>query len=87
MAVIKPGDLGDDRVHADCRRHLRKGVVGAMILNHIIAEARRRGYVRLSLETGSGPAFASAQTRFHRGLGIRRLRKEPLNQFLHLDLV
>ena len=36
--------------------HLRKGVATA-ILDHIIAEARQRGYSRLSLETGSGPAF------------------------------
>ena len=36
--------------------HLRRGVA-ATILDHIIAEARRRGYTRLSLETGSGPAF------------------------------
>src|SRR5262249_36125942 len=39
--------------------HLRKGVA-ATILNHLIAEARRRGYTRLSLETGSGPAFEPA---------------------------
>ena len=34
--------------------HLRKGV-GAALLEHLVAEARRRGYERLSLETGSGP--------------------------------
>ena len=39
--------------------HLRRGVAAA-ILEHIIAEARRRGYARLSLETGSGPAFEPA---------------------------
>ena len=38
---------------------LRRGVAAA-ILEHIIAEARRRGYVRLSLETGSGAAFEPA---------------------------
>ncbi|HMM65527.1 MAG TPA: GNAT family N-acetyltransferase, partial [Dokdonella sp.] len=32
--------------------HRRKGVAAAM-LQHILAEARRRGYARLSLETGS----------------------------------
>jgi putative acetyltransferase len=40
--------------------HLRKGVARAM-LAHIIAEARRRGYCRLSLETGSSAAFLPAQ--------------------------
>lgn len=121
MAVIKPGDFGDDRVKALLRRHLegmhansptghvfaldwsglqkpeitfyalwegedllgfgalkelaprtgeiksmrtadahlRKGVA-ARILDHIIAEARDRRYTRLSLETGSGPAFEPA---------------------------
>jgi putative acetyltransferase len=39
--------------------HLRRGVA-ATILDHIIAEARQRGYTRLSLETGSGPAFEPA---------------------------
>lgn len=39
--------------------HLGKGV-GAALLGHILATARARGYERLSLETGSTPAFASA---------------------------
>ena len=37
-------------------RHLRKGVAKAL-LDYIIAEAGRRGYRRLSLETGSMAAF------------------------------
>lgn len=40
--------------------HLRKGVAAAL-LNHILLEARRRGYRRLSLETGSAPAFEPAR--------------------------
>jgi len=39
--------------------HLRKGVA-ARLLQHIIDEARRRSYARLSLETGSMQAFAPA---------------------------
>lgn len=39
--------------------HRRKGAARA-ILEHIIAESRRRGYRRLSLETGSNAAFAPA---------------------------
>src|SRR5688572_11219138 len=39
--------------------HLRRGVAAA-ILDHIIDEARRRGYTQLSLETGSGAAFEPA---------------------------
>src|SRR5947209_262442 len=34
--------------------------VGRAILHHIIAEARSRGYSRLSLETGSAEPFAAA---------------------------
>ncbi|MGN7456943.1 GNAT family N-acetyltransferase [Paenibacillus pasadenensis] len=41
-------------------RHLRKGVARALV-EHIIGEARRRGYERLSLETGSMESFFPAQ--------------------------
>ncbi|RNB87487.1 GNAT family N-acetyltransferase [Brevibacillus fluminis] len=40
--------------------HLRKGVAGRM-LQHVIEEAKRRGYRRLSLETGSMAAFEPAR--------------------------
>jgi putative acetyltransferase len=35
--------------------------IGRAMLHHLMAEARRRGYRRLSLETGSMAAFAAAQ--------------------------
>ncbi len=41
-------------------RHRRQGVAKAL-LTHILEEARRRGYTRLSLETGSNEAFAPAR--------------------------
>jgi putative acetyltransferase len=71
--------------------HLRRGVAAA-ILEHIIAEARRRGYARLSLETGSGPAFEPALTLYRKygfteGEAFSDYEKSPFNQFLHLDLV
>lgn len=40
--------------------HLRKGVA-KKLLNHILGEAVRRGYRRLSLETGSMAAFEPAR--------------------------
>ena len=40
--------------------HLRKGVA-KKLLDHILAEAKRRGYSRLSLETGSMAAFEPAR--------------------------
>ncbi len=48
--------------------HLRKGVA-RRLLNHILEEARRRGYRRLSLETGSMEAFAPAR-RLYAGFGF-----------------
>ena len=41
-------------------RHLRKGV-GRAMLEHIMTEARRRGYQRLSLETGAQAGFEPAR--------------------------
>lgn len=40
--------------------HRRQGVARAM-LDHILEEARGRGYARVSLETGSQDAFAPAR--------------------------
>lgn len=45
--------------------HRGKGVAAAM-LQHILAEAQRRGYQRLSLETGSMAAFAAAHALYKR---------------------
>ena len=43
----------------------RRGVAAAL-LEQVIAEARRRGYRRLSLETGSQPEFAPARALYAR---------------------
>ena len=48
---VGSGEVKSMRTHPD---HLRQGV-GAAILEHIIREARARGFRRLSLETGRGP--------------------------------
>jgi putative acetyltransferase len=40
----------------------RRRGAGRAMLDHLIAEARARGYHRLSLETGSQPAFEAART-------------------------
>jgi putative acetyltransferase len=71
--------------------HLREGVA-ATILDHIIAEARKRGYARLSLETGTGAAFEPAlalyrKRGFTNGGAFGGYEQSPFNQFLHLDLV
>jgi putative acetyltransferase len=71
-------------------QHLRRGV-GERILTHMIRIARERHYERLSLETGSGPAFEPALA-LYRKYGFRDGRpfggyvQSDFNQFLHLDL-
>ncbi|MFN8023277.1 MAG: GNAT family N-acetyltransferase [Acidimicrobiales bacterium] len=45
--------------------YLRRGVAAA-ILDHLVGEARARGYRRVSLETGTGPAFEAAHVLYER---------------------
>jgi putative acetyltransferase len=40
--------------------------VGSVVLAHIVGEARRRGYIRVSLETGSTEPFAAALRLYER---------------------
>lgn len=47
----------------------RRRGVGRAMLAHIVAEAQRRNYARLSLETGSQPAFEPART-LYRSFGF-----------------
>lgn len=60
-----------DATHAEIKSmrtaaaHLRKGVASRM-LEHLIAEARRGGYRRLSLETGSMAYFEPARRLYAR---------------------
>lgn len=49
---------------------LRRRGAGRAILDHILAEARRRGYRRLSLETGVAPPFEAAR-RLYESVGFR----------------
>ena len=56
---------GEIKSMRTARAHLRRGV-GARILEHLIEEARRRSYRRLSLETGSMKAFAPARRLYAR---------------------
>jgi putative acetyltransferase len=60
--ALKQLDAGHAEIKSmrTARAHLRKGVARAM-LEHILAEAGRRGCARISLETGSAPAFEPAR--------------------------
>jgi putative acetyltransferase len=61
-------DHGEIKSMRTAEEHRRKGV-GRAILGHIVDEARKRGYRRLSLETGSAPPFKAAQ-RLYAGFGF-----------------
>ena len=81
------GEVKSMRTHPD---HLRRGVA-AVLLEHIVAEARSRGWTRLSLETGTGPAFEPALTLYRKngfvdGEAFSDYRRSAFNQFLHLSL-
>jgi len=92
MGALK--DLGDGTGELKSMRtdpaHLRKGVAAAL-LEHIIAEAGRRGLTRLSLETGRGEAFEPALALYRRrgfvdGGAFADYEASDFNQFLHLEL-
>jgi putative acetyltransferase len=81
------GELKSMRTHP---AFLRRGAAAAL-LDHIVGEARARGLRRLSLETGSGPAFEPALTLYRRrgfvdGEAFADYERSPFNQFLHLAL-
>ncbi len=81
------GELKSMRTHPD---HVRRGVA-ALLLDHIIAEARMAGMTRLSLETGIGPAFDAALALYRKrgfvdGEAFSDYCRSAFNQFLHLPL-
>jgi len=71
-------------------RHRGRGV-GLAVLEHIVSEARARGYRRLSLETGSMAAFAPARA-LYAGFGFAECppfgayRLDPNSVFMTLEL-
>lgn len=81
------GEIKSMRTHPD---HLRKGV-GAAMLEHVIAEARARGYRSLDLETGTGEPFEGALALYRRrgfeeGEPFADYVRSEFNRFFHLDL-
>ena len=69
---------------------LRQGV-GALVLEHILAEATARGLQRVSLETGTAPAFEAALALYRRrgfvaGEAFADYSASAFNQVFHLDL-
>ncbi|RYD27336.1 MAG: GNAT family N-acetyltransferase, partial [Lysobacteraceae bacterium] len=66
--------------------------VGRALLDHVIAEARRRNYARLRLETGTAALHAPAIA-LYRSVGFVQsgpfadYLPSPHNQFFRLNLV
>lgn len=73
-----------DRRHGEIKSmrtataHQRRGVAAAL-MRHILAEAGRRRYQRLSLETGSAAAFAAARS-LYAGFGFQYC--EPFGDYV-----
>lgn len=69
----------------------RRVGAGRAILKHIISEAKRRGYRRLSLETGPAVTFAAAH-KLHESAGFTECgpfgdyERDPFSVFMALDL-
>jgi putative acetyltransferase len=65
--------------------------IGALLVEHLLAEARRRGYMRLSLETGSMEFFLPAR-RLYARFGFTECgpfatyREDPNSKFMTLAL-
>lgn len=64
LKELDPGH-GEIKSMRTATGHLRKGVA-SQLLQHMIDEAKRRGYRRLSLETGSMAAFEAARELYAR---------------------
>ncbi len=64
------GTHGEIKSMRTAAAHQRKGVA-AKVVNHIVDEAKRRGYRRLSLETGSTRDFAPAHN-LYASFGFKR---------------
>lgn len=81
---------GEIKSMRTAKAFVRRGVARAL-LAHLIEEARRRGYDRLSLETGSGPAFEPAHA-LYRKFGFEYCgpfadyTDDPFSRFMTLEL-
>lgn len=81
---------GEIKSMRTAKAHLGRGVATA-ILTHLIDEARRRSYTRLSLETGSGAAFDPALTLYEKFGFVYcepfgDYEEDPFSRFMTLEL-
>jgi putative acetyltransferase len=64
MKELAP-ENGEIKSMRTAKTHLRQGIA-SLLLEHIVSEAKRRGYRRLSLETGAMPSFKPAHTLYRK---------------------
>ena len=89
LKALEPGH-GEIKSMHTALAHRGKGVA-ARLVEHILAEAQRRGYHRLSLETGSAESFAPARALYAR-FGFRDCPpfadypEDPYSAFMTLEL-
>lgn len=72
------GNHGEIKSMRTSSSHLRKGVA-KRLLQHIIEESKRRGYRRLSLETGSMDSFEPAR-RLYTSFGFQNCK--PFSDYI-----
>ena len=81
---------GEIKSMRTAEKHVRKGVARA-ILQHLLNEAKTRGYTKVSLETGSMDAFLPAR-RLYETFGFTycepfdQYTDDPNSKFMTLDL-
>ena len=92
MGALKQHDaaLGEVKSMRTHEAHLGRRV-GAAMLTHIVAVARTRGLARLSLETGSSPAFDAAHALYTRFGFVycepfADYHADPFSRFMTLEL-
>jgi len=81
---------GEVKSMRTAKAHLRQGIA-SLVLQHIISEAMRRGYRRLSLETGSMEYFKPAHDLYRKFgftdcLPFANYRLDPNSVFMTLEL-
>lgn len=94
LGILALKMLGDSVAELKSMRthpsHTRQRV-GSRLLEHVINEATARGVTRLSLETGSGPAFEAASSLYRsngfiEGEAFSDYEPSDFTQFFHLRL-
>lgn len=92
VGALKQLDAGHGEVKSmRAPQEARGRGAGKAMLDHIVAEARRRGYARLGLETGSTEPFAAALKLYERnGFApcgpFGGYKDTPFTRFLMLEL-